>query len=77
MARSSAEVSCIPDSAMFTELPSMMSILLGQTLFYLFSVYPHSLKTQSEILHMMYSRHWKKTHKAALKDSEAEDQYYL
>lgn len=41
-------------------------------------MHPHSFKSESEILHVMYSRHReKKIHKAAPKASETEDQYYL
>lgn len=56
----------------------MMFTSLSQITFYLFKMYPHSLKSESEILHVMYSRHWTKNiREAALKASETEDQYYL
>lgn len=78
MARSSVKVFCILDSARFIKLPFMMLTSLSQITFYLFEMYPHSLKSESEILHVMYSRHWTKNiREAALKASETEDQYYL
>lgn len=85
MARSGAEISWVPGRAKFTKLPSTVSTFLCQSLLYLFSKYTQSLKSQSEILHVMYSRHQEKkkkgkkptTQKAALQVSEIEDQYYL
>lgn len=60
MARIGAKVFCILGSARFIKLPFMMFTLLSQIIFYVLDVYPHSLKSDSEILHVMYSRHWEK-----------------
>lgn len=63
MARSGAEISWVPGRAKFTKLPSTVSTFLCQSLLYLFSKYTQSLKSQSEILHVMYSRHQEKKKK--------------
>lgn len=79
MAGSGAEVSCILDSAKFIKLPSMVFTLLSQTLFFFFNLMCTHAVWNLRVKSCMgcIPDTGKKNHKAALKDSETEDWYYL